>query len=371
MPDRFEEQQGVTGALRELQDLVEAAQRKQGAVDVKPTPRRQTGITASLAAIRLVPLKDKNARPAAPQQHERSTEPLSLPSVPGLLLEQQTQLNGRETTGTMLPVVQRPYKEGSMRLEVGSASDPGIRRKNDPNEDNILAIHGTCTDHSRSHPFGLFVVADGMGGHKNGQEASRQAVKAIGDTVIPTVLNNAEDEGSFAELLSEGAHHANLTLYRRNRRQKGIMGTTMTAALVVGSTAHIANVGDSRTYLYRQGELSQLTRDHSVVARLVEEKVITRDDIYTHPRRNEIYRCLGAHASVQVDSFTLSLQPGDSLLLCSDGLWEMVRDPEIQHILEYAAHQPSLASALLIQAALDAGGQDNVCVILVHVPTSI
>jgi serine/threonine protein phosphatase PrpC len=373
MLDRFEEQQGVTGALRELQDLVEAARRKQGAVDVKPAPGKQTGITASLAAIRLVPVRDKNASPAAPQQPERSTEPLSLPYVPDISLEDQTTPIGKgwETTGTMLPVVQRPFKEDSIRLEVGSRSDPGIRRKNDPNEDNILAIHGTCTDRSRSHPFGLFVVADGMGGHKNGQEASRQAVKAIGDTIIPAVLNNAEDEGSFAELLTEGAHHANLTLYRRNRRQKGLMGTTMTAALIVGSTAHIANVGDSRTYLYRHGELSQVTRDHSVVARLVEEKLITRDDIYTHPRRNEIYRCLGAHASEQVDSFTVSLQPGDSLLLCSDGLWEMVRDPQIRHILKYASHQPSLASTLLIQAALEAGGQDNVSVILVHVPASI
>src|SRR5260370_20967867 len=98
MPDRFEEQQGVTGALRELQDLVEAAQRKQGAVDVKPTPRRQTGITASLAAIRLVPLKEKNARPAAPQQSEHSTEPLSLPSVPGLMLDQPPHLISRVTT---------------------------------------------------------------------------------------------------------------------------------------------------------------------------------------------------------------------------------------------------------------------------------
>ena len=373
MLDRFEEQQGVTGALRELQDLVEAARRKQGAVDVEPAPGRQTGITASLAAIRLVPVKDKNASPAAPQQPERSTEPLSLPSVPSISLEDQTTLigNGWETTGTMLPVARRLFKEGSMRLEVGSSSDPGIRRKNDPNEDNILAIHGTCTERSRSHPFGLFVVADGMGGHKNGQEASRQAVKAIGDTIIPTVLNNTEDESSFAELLTEGAHHANLTLYRRNRRQKGLMGTTMTAVLIVGSTAHIANVGDSRTYLYRHGELSQVTRDHSVVARLVEEKVITRDDIYTHPRRNEIYRCLGADASVQVDSFSVSLQPGDSLLLCSDGLWEMVRDPQIRHILKYASHQPSLASTLLIQAALEAGGQDNVSAILVHVPASI
>src|SRR5215469_11627133 len=194
MLDRFEEQQGVTGALRELQDLVEAAQRKQGVVDAEPAPGRQTNITASLAAIRLVPVRDKNASQISSQQPERSTEPLSLPSVPGLSLEEQTSLvaNGWQTTGTMLPVAQRAFKESTIRLEVGSSSDPGIRRKNDPNEDNILAIHGTCTDRSRSHPFGLFVVADGMGGHKNGQEASRLAVKAIGDTIIPTVLNNAE-----------------------------------------------------------------------------------------------------------------------------------------------------------------------------------
>src|SRR5258708_14103255 len=140
MPDRFEEQKGVTGALRELQDVVEAAQRKQGAVDVKPTTRRQTGITASLAAIRLVPLKEKNARPAAPQQREHSTEPLSLPSVPGLLLEQQTQLNGRETTGTMLPVVQRPYKEGSLPLNVATASAHGTTCKHIPHKPQIHAL---------------------------------------------------------------------------------------------------------------------------------------------------------------------------------------------------------------------------------------
>src|SRR5690349_15401479 len=131
MLDRFEEQQRVTGALRELQDLVEAARRKQGVVDVEPAPARQTGITASLAAIRLVPVKDKNASPATPQQPERSTEPLSLPSVPSLSLEEQTSLigNGWQTTGTMLPVAQRAFKESSIRLEVGSSSDPGIRRK--------------------------------------------------------------------------------------------------------------------------------------------------------------------------------------------------------------------------------------------------
>jgi serine/threonine protein phosphatase PrpC len=266
-----------------------------------------------------------------------------------------------------IPAVQRPLQKSSIRLEVGSASDPGIKRKDDPNEDSILSIYGTRIHHAWSHPFGLFVVADGVGGHTNGQEASRLAIKALGDTVIPAVLNNAEDEAIFAELLAEGMHHANLSLYQRNRQQQSHMGTTLTAALVVSNTAYVANVGDSRTYLYRQGNaLSQITRDHSVVARLVEERVIHREDIYTHPRRHEIYRCLGMHASVEVDLFTVPLQASDNLLLCSDGLWEMVRDPEIQHILKYSYHLPSQASALLIQAALNRGGKDNVSVILVH-----
>jgi serine/threonine protein phosphatase PrpC len=144
------------------------------------------------------------------------------------------------------------------------------------------------------------------------------------------------------------------------------MGTTITAAVVVGLTAFVANVGDSRTYLYREPEgLRKITRDHSVVAYLVETGIIKPDDIYTHAQRNQIYRSLGANPLIQVDTFIEPLQTGDIVLLCSDGLWEMVRDERIQQILRDGTDPSQMASAL-IEAALDGGGADNVSVIVVH-----
>ena len=143
------------------------------------------------------------------------------------------------------------------------------------------------------------------------------------------------------------------------------MGTTLTAALVVGRKAYVVNVGDSRTYIYHNGaELLPVTRDHSFVAYMVERGLITRDRIYTHPARNQIYRSLGDHGEVEVDTFVEELHHGDALLLCSDGLWEMVRDSEIQKIVASADH-PSQISNVLMQAALDHGGEDNISAIVV------
>jgi serine/threonine protein phosphatase PrpC len=167
-------------------------------------------------------------------------------------------------------------------------------------------------------------------------------------------------------MLKDGVHRANLAIYRRNRENPEMMGTTLTAALIANSTAYIGNVGDSRTYLYRPSEgLQQVTRDHSEVARLVEAGAIAPEEIYSHPRRNRIYRCLGERASVEMDTFAIDLQPGDVLLLCSDGLWEMVRGEALEKLVASSAHNPGQLSAILVQAALNNGGADNISVVVV------
>jgi len=143
---------------------------------------------------------------------------------------------------------------------------------------------------------------------------------------------------------------------------------TMTATLVVDTTAYVAHVGDSRFYLYREpAGLLQIMQDHSLVAALAAAGVIQPEDIYTHPRRNLIYRCLGEKATVEVDTCAVPLAAGDILLLCSDGLWEMVRDRQIADVLTSPMPNPSRTAHALIQAALEGGGVDNVSAIVAKV----
>lgn len=253
----------------------------------------------------------------------------------------------------------------SLRLLVGIGLDAGIERKDMPNEDNLFAIQGMRPTSGGSEPVGLFIVADGMGGHAHGQEASKLAVQAISDAIVPTLMRQVDSDEIFSDLLKDGVHRANLAIYRRNREEEHMMGTTLTAVLVVAQTAYVVNVGDSRTYLYRAGQgLQQVTRDHSVVARLMEDGAISREDIYTHPKRNQIYRCLGERASVEVDTFVRTLQADDVLVLCSDGLWEMVHDDEMEGLITSSNAYPSQLSKMLIQAALMRGGADNISVIV-------
>jgi len=273
-------------------------------------------------------------------------------------------LNRQTTTETIKPLAEKQYT-----LSIGTGLDAGIKRKDKPNEDRLLAIQGTLANDTCPQPFGLFVIADGIGGHANGQEASRLAIQHIRDVVIPALLSDVKiNEEQSAELLLDAIQEANNSLCQYNQMYKSDIGTTVTAALVVGKTISIANVGDSRTYSYTSASgLKKLTRDHSLVARLVENGAISADDVYTHPRRNEIYRSLGHKTSLDVDMFTHPLTAETTLLLCSDGLWEMVRDPVIQEILSAELPDATKASEALVQAALNGGGQDNISVIVVNV----
>jgi serine/threonine protein phosphatase PrpC len=214
------------------------------------------------------------------------------------------------------------------------------------------------------------MVADGMGGQGHGQEASQLAVHSLVEYVDGSLRTRQIMSEAFLPLLREGVQYANRMVYQRNREQRTEMGTTMTVSLVIGTTAYVAHVGDSRLYLYRKPTgLSQITQDHSLVAALAAAGAIQPEDIYTHPMRNLIYRYLGEKATVVVDAYAVPLAAGDILLLCSDGLWEMVRDQQIAAILTTPMPAPSDTAHALIEAALAGGGEDNVSAIVVQVST--
>jgi serine/threonine protein phosphatase PrpC len=267
-----------------------------------------------------------------------------------------------------VPSSLRQMQTKRLGFAVGTNSNPGIKRKYKPNEDSLLAAQGLVGSAPGPQPFGLFVIADGMGGHANGQDASRLAIQMIVENVLPKLVSDRTGSVDYAEVLAGGIQSANQAVHQQNMDKRGDMGTTVTSALVVGPFAYVANVGDSRTYLYREAEgLRKVTNDHSVVASLVEAGIIKPDDIYTHPKRNQIYRSLGEKAVVDVDKFTVQLREGDKLLLCSDGLWDMVRDPKIEEVVGRPVSNPSIIGDDLIQSALEGGGEDNVSVIVVQI----
>ena len=251
----------------------------------------------------------------------------------------------------------------------GVAWDVGIKRKGRPNEDSVLTLRGTCNVAEKLQPFELHIVADGMGGHANGRLASHLAIRSMLETVVPGLVACSSIGGEgIVDILIDGVHWANQVIYQYGQEQQTDLGTTITSVLLLSETAYIINVGDSRTYVYRpEAGLTQITRDHSLVARLVETGAISPDEIYTHPDRNKVYRGLGDKMDVTVDWFILPVQAGDLILLCSDGLWEMVRDPQIAEILQTYASSPALASNTLLRAALQAGGSDNVSLLLAKV----
>lgn len=212
----------------------------------------------------------------------------------------------------------------------------------------------------------VFAVADGMGGHRGGEVASAAALEPL---VALDGQGFASPEAAL-DTLSRAALAANTVVSRRSRDEPELegMGTTLTAVLVEGADAHLVHVGDSRAYLLRAGTLAQLTEDHTLVQTLIDQGRITRAEASTHPHRSVITRAIGVASDVEVDAFTLALEPGDVLLLCSDGLTGVVSDEEIAEVLTTVdAHA---AVDALIARANAAGGPDNITVLAlaVHAP---
>src|SRR6266700_1040791 len=272
-------------------------------------------------------------------------------------------------------VTQNAFPEG-VHLEATSKSDAGDVRRSEPNEDSTLVLMLQRVHESISEPLGVFIVADGLGGHDNGQVASRMTIALIAERMARELLADPLasekagepakpfDEDEYVALLKSAVEDANTALCQVNERVKTDMGSTITGFIIVGDHAYIINVGDSRTYMLRGGQLYKLTNDHSLVEQLVAGGLIEPDDVYTHPQRSQIFRSLGDKLNVQIDVFKQQLHPGDIMLSCSDGLWEMVRNPQIESILN-TAPDPQTASAQLIDAANANGGEDNISAVVV------
>ena len=244
-------------------------------------------------------------------------------------------------------------------VELAGLTDLGCQRQN--NEDSFAVWEPSSKEQLRNKGR-LAIVADGMGGHEGGQEASRLAVDCI-QKIYST------ESGDPQTLLSSGfaaAHHC-IQEYATAHPNLHGMGTTATAAVVFPSQLYFAHVGDSRLYLVRDGSISRLTHDHSYVGRLVENGVLSSEEAEGHPQRHILTAALGSGPDVVPDmsSNPVLLSPGDVIVLCTDGLWGVVDDHEIQRIVSSASL--SEACKKLIAMARSKGGPDNITVQLLRI----
>jgi serine/threonine protein phosphatase PrpC len=273
------------------------------------------------------------------------------------------------------------------RIQAAGRTDVG--RKRESNQDQFLIadlsrsmqIHGSSLDiEPRSRLYGspqsrIFAVADGMGGHQAGSRASSLAIDFIVNHLLNQMhwyfLTDRDDQFEFVESMKGLMRDANTAIQMDSKKNIAFhgMGTTLTLAHVVWPKLMVVHVGDSRCYLYRQGELRQVTRDHTMASQLVDRGTLDRADIESSPWSNVLWNALGGGTqTVVADVYQEDLQPNDCLLLCSDGLNKHVKDVELTNIME-AEHDPAIACRELIELANLRGGSDNITAIVARFDT--
>jgi serine/threonine protein phosphatase PrpC len=267
-------------------------------------------------------------------------------------------------------------KKKSFSFETASLTNAGMVRRT--NEDSLFATNQQASGKSWFNSVGLYIVADGMGGHQGGEIASEIAAQIVSKTL----LYNLTLTGKFYDpllLMNEAIEKANKEIYKmaETRQELRSMGTTITMGLRLDNELYIGHVGDSRAYLIRGQKITQITKDHSLIAQLLKQGVITPEEARIHPERGKILRCLGVSGKVRVDSHyqnsektKLILENNDCLVFCSDGLTTYVTDNEI---LTYVTKHQKVTDVCkgLIDLANCKGGGDNISVIVVRVKTDL
>ena len=309
-----------------------------------------------------------------------TTEPRAEPDLPDALRQLLAEAHQHPETLTAQIFAQRlaaflndARPAPRFALAVGYRTDVGSVRE--LNEDSLLVLDLGGRDAARSSmTSGLFLVADGMGGYDAGEVASEMACEVIGSLVrrqAPPVHAASQGFQVIAEWLIHAVEAANLAVYEARRAADSEMGTTLVAALVSGTSpsgglaATVANVGDSRCYHLNGTSIRRVTTDHSLVERLVATGQITALEAANHPQRNVITRAIGDRSQVEVDVFSEVIAMGEALLLCSDGLSGMVADERLFQLWRTSV-SPQEACDRLVEAAVQAGGEDNITAIIVQ-----
>jgi serine/threonine protein phosphatase PrpC len=253
---------------------------------------------------------------------------------------------------------------------LAAAAQRDIGRVRAINQDSIFALLTTVPREGNDIIVGLFVVADGMGGHDGGEIASRLAVTTVArhvlaDLVIPALADNVTE--ALQPLIITAVQDANRAIWEHAQIIGSDMGTTCTVALLLGHALYIGHVGDSRAYLATPTGMRILTNDHSAVGRLIQVGQLDPSEARDHPMRSQLYRTVGQHPEVHVDFVYQPLGDATHLLLCSDGLWGLVDDEVLLDVLEHTTWPQDACQELIARANL-AGGDDNISAVVVTLP---
>lgn len=264
-------------------------------------------------------------------------------------------------------IEEAPESRGKPGLWAAQVSDIGVIRQR--NEDSCLVYSSESGGHFPLLPFGLYVVADGMGGHEAGHLASSTAARAAAYHVLKEVglplleVADPPNHDALVQITEDAVHVAHEAIYNPDPVHDG--GTTLTLALVLGQELYVAHVGDSRAYWLVDGKLQSVTNDHSLVQRLQDEGQLTAEEAEAYEYRNVLLRALGQQDELEVDTYQRSLPQNGKLLLCSDGLCGLVKHGELERIMNLPL--PPLETAeRLIAAAINAGGYDNITAVVVE-----
>lgn len=282
------------------------------------------------------------------------------------LTDRELSVDTKELDKSTAPIDTKTIGYSSPHISVGYGLSPGKQRNH--NEDAFFTLTTMFSYNESELPFGLYIVADGMGGHKNGEIASELAIRTVAGTVLADIyaplmsLDPQPSELSFREVIHNGIEQANAEIITKSYGG----GTTITAVLIVGDQMTIAHVGDSRVYaINERGVMEALTRDHSLVKRLQELGQITPEEAAVHPQRNVLYRALGQGEPFEPEIISTKRPERGSLLICSDGLWSIVGKEGMEAIIKSGISSQDRCDRL-IDAANDAGGPDNISAILVE-----